>query len=181
MLLGACGADDRAPASGAPGRADSAGVAPSGGEAPPGSRGAPAALRDPVPVKVSAEIGGRTAAYTGQGECTHTADASIYEVPAAQWAAHVADDGGDLRYLNLTLWQPKGASAIQVSMALQVGDRSSEIATVAGAPTKGSGTGQASAAGAGGTLRVEGKDAEGSSVHLTVECERWTEPVAEGG
>jgi hypothetical protein len=138
-------------------------------------------LRNPVPVKVSAEIGGRTATYTGQGECTHTTDASIYDAPATQWAAHVAEDSGDLRYLNLTLWQPKGAAALQVSLALRIGDRSSDLATVTGAPTKGSGTGQAAAQGAGGTLRVEGKDAEGAAVRLTVECERWTEPVAEGG
>jgi hypothetical protein len=30
-------------------------------------------------------------------------------------------------------------------------------------------------------MHVEGKDAEGRSVRLTVECGRWTEPVAEGG
>jgi hypothetical protein len=30
-------------------------------------------------------------------------------------------------------------------------------------------------------MRVEGKAADGASVRLTVDCERWTEPVAEGG
>ena len=140
-----------------------------------------AAVQNPVPVKVSAEIGGRTATYSGQGECTHTTDASIYDVPATQWSAHVADDAGELRSLNLTLWQPKGSAALQVSLALRLGDRSSDLATVTGAPIKGSATAEAAARGAGGTLRVEGKDAAGAAVRLTVECERWTEPVAEGG
>ena len=181
LLLGACGAGDRAPASGSAGRADSADVTAAGADAAPAPASGGALLRNPVPVKVTAEVGGRTAAYTGQGECTHTTDASIYDVPATQWAAHVADQSGDLRYLNLTLWQPKGVSALQVSLALRIEDHTSDIATVTGAPTKGSGTGQAAASGAGGTLRVEGKDADGAAVRLIVQCERWTEPVAEGG
>lgn len=30
-------------------------------------------------------------------------------------------------------------------------------------------------------MHVEGQDAEGRSERLTVECDRWNEPVAEGG
>jgi hypothetical protein len=93
----------------------------------------------------------------------------------------VAADTGDLRDLNLTLWQPKGASEVQVSLALTLGGTTSGIATVKGAPIKGSGSGRAEAKGAGGALLVEGKDAAGARVRATVTCERWTEPVAEGG
>ena len=55
--------------------------------AAPSAAGGSAELRDPVPLKVIAEVGGKRAAYTGMGECHHTTDASIYEVPATMWSA----------------------------------------------------------------------------------------------
>ena len=143
--------------------------------------GGSAELRDPVPLKVTAEVGGRRAAYTGMGECHHTTDASIYDVPATMWSAHVTAQSGDLSYLNLTLWQPKGSSDTQVTLNIALGGESHDVATVKGSSPKGSGSGRADAKGGGGSLRVEGKDAGGSVVHVSVECERWTEPVAEGG
>jgi hypothetical protein len=130
---------------------------------------------------VTVEVDGAKAAYTGQGECHHTADASIYEVPASMWSARVTAESGDLRYLNLTLWQPRGAAEIQVSLGLTIGARSHDIATVKGADAKGSGTGRVDPKGPGGAMGVDGKAADGARVRLTVDCERWTEPVAEGG
>ena len=184
LLVGACGGRDR-PAGGRPAdQPASSDPAPAAGAAPAGAMSAAQpALRDPVPLKVSAEADGRRATYTGLGECHHTTDASIYEVPATMWSAHVAAESGDLRDLNLTLWQPKGAAELQVSLGLTIDQASLEIATVTGkgASLKGSGTGQAVAKGGGGSLQVEGKDAGGAAVRVTVDCERWTEPVAEGG
>jgi hypothetical protein len=155
----------------------------------PGSqaRGAPAAavgpadLRDPVRVKVTANLGGTRATYEGMGECHYTADASIYEVPATQWSARAGDEAGALRALNLTLWQPKDAGELQVSLGLTVSGKSSNIATVAGAPIQGTATATATRRGAGGSFQVDGTDASGTSVQVMVDCERWTEPVAEGG
>ena len=142
LLLSACGGGDRPRGDGAANRAEGSDPSATAGEAPaPPASTARADLRDPVPVKVTAEVDGAKAAYSGLGECHHTADASIYEVPATMWSARVADESGELRYLNLTLWQPKGAAELQVSLGLTVGDRSYDIATVTGAPAKGSGEG----------------------------------------
>ena len=180
LLLGACGREDR--------RAGG-----SGGDTtladPPAATGAPAAaaagehaaLRDPVAMKVTAEVDGKRATYDEHGECTYTRDATIYDVPAAMWSARIGAESGELRYLNLTLWQSQGAADLQVSLGLTLGDRSLDIATVKGAPLKGSGTGRAEPKGAGGLLQVEGTGAEGGAIRVRVECERWTEPVAEGG
>ena len=140
LLLSACGGGDRPRGDGAADRAEGSDPSATAGEAPaPPASTARADLRDPVPVKVTAEVDGAKAAYSGLGECHHTADASIYEVPATMWSARVAGESGELRYLNLTLWQPKGAAELQVSLGLTVGDRSYDIATVTGAPVEGLG------------------------------------------
>jgi hypothetical protein len=182
LFVVACGGGDRA-RSGAPGdgavRLDSSPAADDRGAAATAS--GPADIRDPVRLTVTADLGGTAAAYQGMGECHHTADASIYEVPATQWSARAAADAGALRYLNLTLWQPKGTSELQVSLGLRVGARTSDLATIKGAPIKGTATATAKGRGAGGSFQVDGTDAAGTKVRVTVDCERWTEPAAEGG
>jgi hypothetical protein len=179
LFVVACGGVDR-PRSDAP--SDGAVRQPSAsddGAAPVAARSAD--IRDPVPLKVTADLGGTAAAYEGMGECHHTGDASIYEVPAAQWSAHAADEAGALRYLYLTLWQPKGTTELQVSLGLTVGGKTADIATIKGAPNKGTATATVTSRGAGGSFQVDGTDAAGTKVRVTVDCERWTEPVAEGG
>jgi hypothetical protein len=184
LLLAACGGGDRPPAGEAGAAAATPGSAPAS-SGPDGSGPAPATagrpLRDPVQVTVTAEVDGARSTYSGLGECHHTSDASIYDVPASMWSASADAGSGDLRYVNLTLWQPKATGEMQVSLGLTAGDVTHEIATVKGSDPKGTGTGRVEPSGAGGSMHVEGKDAEGRSVRLTVVCGRWTEPVAEGG
>jgi hypothetical protein len=185
LLLVACGGDR--PAGGAPG---SSGVpapavnapAASSAETPPSPAprgGIP--LRDPVQLTATADVDGNHYQFSGLGECQHTADASIYEVPASMWSARFSDEAGKFTYLNLTLWQPKAAPAVQVSLGLTGAGETSEIATVKGSQLRGSGTGRIEPKGEGGALIVEGRDANGQAVRLTVDCSRFTEPVAEGG
>jgi hypothetical protein len=183
LLLAACGRGDRPPA-GTPGSSGS----PAGSVQTPASETpaslAPSArlpLRDPVQLTATAEVDGDRNQFSGLGECQHTTDASIYEVPASMWSARFTDEDGKLTYLNLTLWQPKGAAAVQVSLGLTGAGETSEIATVKGSPFRGSGAGRIEPKGEGGTLIVEGRDANGHAVRLTVDCSRFTEPVAEGG
>ena len=183
LFVVACGGGDRAP-SGAPrdggARLDTASASDERGAeaAAPGS----ADIRDPVRLKVIADLGGTAATYEGMGECHHTADASIYEVPATMWSAHAADEAGALRYLNLTLWQPKGTSELQVSLGLAVGATSRDLATVKGAPIKAPATATATSRGRGRVVSGGGHGCRRrTKVRVTVECERWTEPVAEGG
>jgi hypothetical protein len=68
------------------------------------------------------------------------------------------------------------------------GDRPSAAASGSSAPPAGSAEpapprlgGRVEPKGEGGTLIVDGRDANGRAVHLAVECSRFTEPVAEGG
>ncbi len=183
LLLAACGRGDRPPA-GASGSsvpsADSAEPAPPETSASP----APSArlpLRDPVPLTATADVDGVRYQVSGLGECQHTADASIYEVPASMWSARFTDEAGKLTYLNLTLWQPKAAPAIQVSLGLTGAGETFEIATVKGSQMRGSGAGRIEPKGDGGVLIVDGRDANGRAVRVMVDCSRFTEPVAEGG
>jgi hypothetical protein len=183
LLLGACGRGDRPPA-GPPGSsgppAASAETPPSEAPASPGPS-ARLPLRDPVQLTATAEVDGDRYRFAGLGECQHTTDASIYEVPASMWSARFTDEAGKFAYLNLTLWQPKGAAAVQVSLGLTGAGETFEIATVKGSQLRGSGTGRIEPKGAGGALIVDGRDPNGHAVHLTVDCSRFTEPVAEGG
>jgi hypothetical protein len=144
LLLAACGRGDR-PAAGASG--SSAPPAVSGETPPPETpdSAAPSArlpLRDPVQLTAAADIGGDRYQFSGLGECQHTADASIYEVPASMWSARFTDEGGKFTYLNLTLWQPKADPAVQVSLGLTGAGENSEIATVKGSQVRGSGAGR---------------------------------------
>ena len=139
------------------------------------------ALRDPVPLTASVEAGGATAGFKGLGECHHTTDASIYEVPAAMWTTTVDAKAESISYLNLTLWQPKSGGDLQLSLAVTVGGTTHQLATVKGAPIRGSGSATVEPRGSGGVLTVRGTDAEGRAVHVIVECSTFTEPVAEGG
>ena len=97
------------------------------------------------------------------------------------WSSAIDTESGDLRYLNLTLWQPKAGGDVQVSLGVTLGETTHQIATVKGADTRGSGTGRVAPKGQGGTLTVEGSDAEGRPVRVVVDCTTFTEPVAEGG
>jgi hypothetical protein len=183
LLLAACSRGDRAHA-GTPesnaSAATSAETPPSRAPASPAAAAGPL-LRDPVQLTATAEVDGDRYQFSGLGECQYTSDASIYEVPASMWSARFSDTAGTFRYLNLTLWQPKGAAAIQVSLGLTGAGKTSEIATVKGSQLRGSGIGRAEPNGEGGALIVDGRDASGHAVRLTVDCTRFTEPVAEGG
>ncbi len=182
LVLGGCGGGER-PEGGASGSAtgERAGAQPSTADRQALASGGRAALRDPVQLSATADIGGTSYRFAGLGECQHTADASIYEVPASMWSARFTDEAGKLSHLNLTIWQPKGAPSLQVSLGLTAGGETSELATVQGAELRGAGTGRVEPKGNGGALIVEGRDAAGRAVKLTVDCSRFTEPVAEGG
>ena len=182
LLLAACGRGARPPAGTSGLSVPSAGSAE---PAPPETPASPAPsarlpLHDPVPLTATADVDGVRYQFSGLGECQHTADASIYEVPASMWSARFTNEAGRFTYLNLTLWRPKAAPAVQVSLGLTGAGETFEIATVKGSQIRGSGAGRIEPKGQGGALIVDGRDANGRAVHLTVDCSRFTEPVAEG-
>lgn len=156
-------------------------------ETPGGSSRAPAqssAATDSgnVPIEINVVVGGRKIHVSGLGECHHTTEASIYEAPASQWhATYAGEADAELQHLNLTVWELKSGGAPQVTLAVLTGSGRHEIATVKGGPLKGSGSATVPPAGAAGTLSVTGKDDGGTQLLLSVSCDRFTEPVAEGG
>ena len=139
--------------------------------------------RGGVPVHVAATLGGRgDRTASGTGECTFAEQASIYNVPAKQWAARF--DGGTgsaIGSANLTVWQFTGGAPDQFSLGLDVGQRSHRIATVKGGELVGSGRVTVRQQGSAVRSEVDGQDAEGTKVRATIECERFTPAVAEGG
>jgi hypothetical protein len=182
LLTLACGAEGRPERASAAGSADTTPPAPLVGPPSPGpSAASGTGLSDTVRLTAQVTVGGRVTSFAGMGECHHTADASIYEVPASQWSARVESDTGALRHLNLTLWQPRAQPEVQVSLAATVGQSAYQIATVKGGQLRGTARAVIEPSGQGGTLKVDGRDADGRSVALTVQCSRFTEPVAEGG
>ena len=145
----------------------------------PGAAGA--GVRDPVRLTAAVEVDGDRHKFSGLGECQHTTEASIYQVPAAMWSTRFSTESGEFRHLSLTLWQPKAGGDTQISFAVGLGEDSYRIATVEGGETHGRGSARIERDGAAGTLHVDGEDANGRRIRLTVECPRFTEPVAEGG
>ena len=183
LLLG-CGGDAR-PAHDAAdgGEGTPSATADAQASSAPAPSSAGASLRDPVPLTIDATIGGRRYQARGMGECTHTPEASIYDVRASQWAArYEGEDGGDgLEYLNMTVWQPKAGGEKTVTLGARAGGADHRISTTKGGQMQGRATVQAPADGAAGPLTVDGRAEGGADVRVTVTCERFTVPVAEGG
>jgi len=154
--------------------------------APRRDAGVPAAApqapgRETVPIEIVAVVAGRKTSIRGVGECNHTEDASIYEVPAMLWrAGYQGGDSAEIQDLNFTLWQPK-TGGDQFTIALRLGGETHQIATVKGGALAGSGSATVRREGPGGTFVVQGKDEKGVALQLTITCDRFTEPVAEGG
>ena len=179
MLVWACGGDappvDEA---GAPAPDPTVQATP-----PPPSDAARASspIRDTVGISIEATAGGRSYRSKGPGECTHTPHASIYDVPAAQTRASYSGAAGEIEHLNVTLWQPASGGPLQFGLNLTANSKDHQIATVQGGTLAGSGSAELQRQGSGGTITVQGRDAGGGDLRVVVRCERFSEPVAEGG
>ena len=151
------------------------------------ARGGDAAVTDaagaPGEVALTIELsaGGDRAEVTGLGKCTHTKDASIYDVPAAMWQIQDSD-AGKIRHASLTVWRPKaGDGPDQFSLGIGTASAQHRISTVKGGQLVGTGTVTIHPAGQGAHFEVVGTDADGGSVRATFQCARFTEPRVEGG
>ena len=163
--------------------------------ATPGAQSAPAATpvagaaaaapetADPNAVAIdgSATVDGARYTLRGTGECTFTADAAIYDVPAAQWRATLKADGQAVSYLNVTVWQFKEGRSNETTLGLQIGADFRHLATVKGATIVGSAIANAEHSGTGAVLTVDGTDARGKPLAVKVTCARVTAAVEEGG
>ena len=178
-LFAACsGNRDETPDPGSAGGHGEGASPPSSG--PDGS--ASATSHGTVPMRIAAEVDGKTYRASGPGECASNGEASIYQVPATLWhATWEGREGSEIRRLNLTVWRPKAGGPDMTGLTLDAGGTTHRIATVEGGTMAGSGAPDVRSAGKGGVLSVSGKDDHGDAIELTVECERFDEVVAEGG
>ncbi|HEX2165694.1 MAG TPA: hypothetical protein VHG09_00530 [Longimicrobiales bacterium] len=125
---------------------------------------------------------GDTHRYTAEegAECSYAPSASIYGVSAQMWLVqhHGRDDG---QSLSLTLWRPASGAADQLSLHVSSDGRSSRISTVQGGEIAGSARITLKQHGTGGTITVEGRDAAGDRVDVTVRCASFDPLEAVGG
>ena len=113
------------------------------------------------------------------GKCGYEPNASIFDKPAEMWTAQSDRAAG--QYLNLAVWKLKSGEPVQFNLAVESGGADlREISTVAGGTTKGSGTATVTRQGEGGSIVIDGTDASGSALRVTVTCARF-EPIAEEG
>lgn len=148
---------------------------------PAGGSRASFAIRDTVGLSIEATTGGRSYRSKGVGECTHTSNASIYNIAAAQTRASYSGAVGEIEHLNVTLWQPTSGGPLQFGLNLRANSKDHQIATVEGGTLAGSGSAQLRREGSGGTITIEGRDAGDADLRVVVRCERFSEPVVEGG
>jgi hypothetical protein len=133
-------------------------------------------------LNISAKLGGKTFQATGSGSCRHAPDASIRGVSASMWMVQYG--GGEeaaIRQLNLTLWRPKDGASDQVSLAVDTKSGSHRVESGGGGEDRGEATVVILPNGPGGRLEIRGKDADGKSMQVTIDCPAFAGVEAEGG
>lgn len=133
-------------------------------------------------VSVSAKVGAKSYEGAGQGNCRHTPDASIYDLPAALYMVEQGGtSNGAIKSLNLTIWKPKDGSRDQLSLALETGSSSHRIDVGGRGEQVGSGKATVTPKGAGGRVEIQGKDESGAAVQVVITCPAFSGVEAEGG
>lgn len=148
------------------------------------SRSNPAATnrsQSQTAVEIAAVVNGKQLRVKGDGQCKHEPNGFIYGSQASLWTVESTDRKSPLQRLSLTVWQLKREGATQMSMNLQTDTGSHRIATVKGGEIVGSGTVRFRPEKSGGRFEIHGKDAEGTTIELTITCPSFSTIVAEGG
>jgi hypothetical protein len=124
-------------------------------------------------------VGGKSFDISGPGECTHTGDGSIYDVPAAIWSVRQSADN---RSLNVAVFRLKSGGDM-ITLIVSLGDKTHRISTVkiAGSgAARGSGTVRVTAASAGGTFTIDATADTGARISGTIICSGFTGPEENG-
>lgn len=136
---------------------------------------------DSVPIVIAADIDGDERRARGNGSCSHAEQAYIRGVPSQMWQVQYRGGDGEISHLNLTIWRPEGGGVDQVSFSAQTESGSHRIDTVVGSDVTGSGAVMLRPDGEGIRVTLDGRDADGRPVRLTISCARVTPAIAEGG
>jgi hypothetical protein len=148
--------------------------------ASPGSSASRGTGGDGVPLTIEAEVGGRRYTGSGTGECVVEPDGTIYDAPSAMYAARFTGDGA-LRRLNLTAWRLKDGSGTQATLWLEIGETSYRIATLPQGERFGRAATEVRLTGSGGSIVVDGIDASGTPIRLTVTCGAFVRNTEQNG
>src|SRR5687768_10417705 len=125
-------------------------------------------------------VGSHKYAETEPGYCKHAAKSSIYNTAAMMWTVQYSPSSSSS--IALTLWRPVGADATpQVNLSVQDGNKSHQISTVKGGKVSGRATVTFIPRGTGGRFEIDGTTADGVTIKGSIDCERITALVAEGG
>ena len=129
---------------------------------------------------LSTNVGGKRVTASGPGRCARETNASLYGKAAALYLVQYSGTG-ELTAVHLTLWEFKDGSPSQLGITVDVGGASHRVSTLQGGKRQGDGTATVQAAGTGGRIVVHGRDARGTSLEVTIECESFQGIEAEGG
>jgi hypothetical protein len=141
----------------------------------------PAAARaqQPVPMKVTVTVGGKTETLRGTGRCGHEPRAWLHDRSAALWLAEYPH-GAQARRVSLSYWRFATGDEVQFSLAVHGKTAAHRISTVKG-KAGGFRPRDVPADGARGRFQIAGKAQNGASLQATIECARFGAIAAEGG
>lgn len=142
----------------------------------------PAAARaqQPVPMKVTVTVGGKTETLRGTGRCGHEPRAWLHDKAAALWLAEYPH-GAQARRVSLSYWRFASGDEVQFSLAVHGKTAAHRISTVKGGKLVGSGRATFQPTAQGGRFQIAGKAQNGASLQATIECARFGAIAAEGG
>jgi hypothetical protein len=141
---------------------------------------ASARAQQPVPMKVTVTVGGKTETLRGTGRCGHEPRAWLHDKAAALWLAEYPH-GDQARRVSLSYWRLAAGDEVQFSVAVYGKTAAHRISTVKGGTLVGSGRATFQPTAQGGRFSITGKTQNGASLQATIECARFGGIAAEGG
>ena len=145
-----------------------------------GTTMSPARAQQPVPMKVTVTVGGKTETLRGTGRCGHEPRAWLHDKAAALWLAEYPH-GAQARRVSLSYWRLATGGEVQFILAVHGRTAAHRISTVKGGKLEGSGRATFQPTAQGGRFQIAGKAQDGASLQATIECARFGAIAAEGG
>jgi hypothetical protein len=135
-----------------------------------------------ITVSITARAGGKNYEASGGGSCEHAADASIRGASASLWLVQFTAGGkSKVKQLNLTLWRLKDGDSDHLSFSLETKSGSHRIETGGPGQTAGEGAVTILPSGPGGRLEINGKEANGKPIQVTIDCSAFADVASDGG
>jgi hypothetical protein len=130
-------------------------------------------------LQVNLKIGSTSYTASGPGECIHSTEGGLYDVPGTQWGARRTDGAQNV---NFTMWRLSGKGD-SVTLFVTAGGKTHKVSTVpVGPPSNraGSGTATFEARGAGGVFTLDLHADTGAAITGQMICSGFTRPEDNG-